>query len=247
MKNFGSLKTKLLKKLTDSYIKNNKSEIKQMLDTIKENKDFKELYLLYEDIENKEIEDVDIAKLYVDEVSSQLKNIKNINLSDIVNKLNENLKDINVEEKNEIYEMLDLLSESDSLLNIDKKISVKKNLVEFLTKKKNKDIVETEFTPNQNILNAVLVNGFNTIFDNSLNEDEKKELKDILSLNDVEVKDKINDLKEGLLFKIDSTILESKDNLDLITKLNNVKSEVIKMKNTKHNLFRLKELKNGLD
>ena len=71
MKNFGALKTKLLNKLTESYAKENKAEIKSILSTIKENKEFKEMYLFYEEIENKFFEDKEIAKLYVLEYSRQ--------------------------------------------------------------------------------------------------------------------------------------------------------------------------------
>lgn len=253
MKNFGSLKMKLLKKITDSYIKNNKSDLKDILSTIKENKDFKELYLLYEDIENKDIEDIDVAKEYVDQISSLLKskNLKENKFFDkIFNELNEDLKDEEDEYDNEIYKMLDLLSENDSLLNVDKKISAKKKLINFLTGKKNKTVNENKtsvFVENQNLLNAVLTNNFNTLFENSLNENEKKELKEMISLNENELKDKINNLKESILSKIDSTITESKDNLELVGKLNNVKSEVVKTENTKYGYYKLKELKNGLD
>jgi hypothetical protein len=254
MKNFGSLKMKLLKKITESYIKNNKDELKDILSIIKENKDFKELYLLYEDIENKDIEDIDVAKDYIDQISSLLKtkNLKEgkFGLSGILNELDKELKDIKVEDNNEIYQMLDLLSENDSLLNVDKKISAKKKLINFLTRKKNKEVNENKtslFTQNQNLLNAVLTNNFNSVFSNSLNEEDKKELKDILSLSDDKINEKIKDLKENIFFKIDSTILESKDNLELITKLNQVKREVSSMKNSKYSYFKLKELKNGLD
>ena len=41
MNKFGVIKTKMLTKLTESYTKENKTEIKNILTTIKENKDFK--------------------------------------------------------------------------------------------------------------------------------------------------------------------------------------------------------------
>lgn len=69
MKNFGKIKTKILKKLVESYSTQKKSEIKNILNFIKENKDFKEMYLLYEDLENKYFDDKEIARLYVEELS----------------------------------------------------------------------------------------------------------------------------------------------------------------------------------
>ena len=66
MKKFGVIKTKILNKLTESYANENKAEIKDILTLIKENKEFKEMYLFYEEIENKYIEDKETAKLYVE-------------------------------------------------------------------------------------------------------------------------------------------------------------------------------------
>lgn len=60
MSKIGVLKTKILKKLTESYSNQNKSEMKDILKTIKENKDFKELYLFYEEIEDKYFEDKEV-------------------------------------------------------------------------------------------------------------------------------------------------------------------------------------------
>ncbi len=97
MSKFGVLKTKILKKLTESYSNQNKTEMKEILKMIKENKDFKELYLFYEEIENKYFEDRDTAKLYVEELNSILKN-KSKNISDFCNKLNTKLNDIEINE-----------------------------------------------------------------------------------------------------------------------------------------------------
>jgi hypothetical protein len=219
------------------------------LNIIKENANLKDLYLLYEDVEDKEIDDNDVAKEYVNEISSLLKN-NNFGLNEIFSKLEKELKDVKIEETNEVYNLLDTLSENDNILNVDKKISAKKSLFNFLTRKKDKKTngeKSSMFTENQNLLNAVLTNDFNRLFNDSLNEDEKKELKDILSLDDDKVNDKIKDLKENIFFKIDSIIAESKDNLELITKLNDVKKEVRGMKNSKYGYYKLKELKNGLD
>ena len=73
MNKIGVIKTKILKKLTESYSSQNKTEMKSILSTIKENKEFKEMYLFYEEIENKYFEDKEVAKLYVEELNSILK------------------------------------------------------------------------------------------------------------------------------------------------------------------------------
>jgi len=244
MNKFGVLKSKILKKLTESYSNKNKNEVKDILNTIKENKDFKEMYLFYEEIENKYFDDKEIAKLYVEEIQSVLKD-KSDKIASFSKNLNTKLKDVEINE-NELYSNLDLLVQGENLSNIDKKIIAKKKLVEHLTTKK--EIVkkeETQLVENENLLYAVLANNFNVLYNHSLNESQKKELQGILSLTDEDLEVKISDLKESILGQVGSILSESKDG-DLTGKLTKVKDEVNEMKSSKFNYYRLVQLKNGL-
>lgn len=244
MNKFGILKTKILKKLTESYSNKNKGEVKDILNTIKENKDFKEMYLFYEEIENKYFDDKEIAKLYVEEIQSVLKN-KLEKIADFTKDLDTKLKDVEINE-NELYSNLDSLIQEENLSNIDKKIIAKKKLVEHLTTKK--EIVkkeDTQIVENENLLYAVLANNFNVLYNNSLNESQKEELQGILSLTDEELDVKIGDLKESILGQVGDILSESKD-VDLTGKLTKVKDEVNEMKPSKFNYYRLVQLKNGL-
>ena len=244
MNKFGVLKTKILKKLTESYSNKNKGEVKDILNTIKENKDFKEMYLFYEEIENKYFDDKEIAKLYVEEIQSVLKD-KSDKIASFTKNLNTKLKDVEINE-NELYSNLDLLVQEENLSNVDKKIIAKKKLVEHLTTKK--EIVkkeETQLVENENLLYAVLANNFNVLYNNSLNESQKKELQGILSLTDEDLEVKISDLKESILGQVGNILSESKDG-DLTGKLTKVKDEVNEMKPSKFNYYRLVQLKNGL-
>ena len=246
MNNFGKIKTKILKKLTESYSSQNKSEIKTILKTIKENKDFTEMYLFYEEIEGKYFEDKDTAKLYVEELNSILKN-KSKNISKFCNSLNEKLGDLEINE-NELYSTLDNLLEDDTLSNIDKKVIAKKKLVEHLTTKK--EIKESEnetYTSNENLLHAVLANNFNVLYNNNLSESQKEELKNILTMTNDDLESKTNELKESILSKVSEILNEStSDNPNLTDKLNGVQKEVKEMETSKYNFYRLTELKNGL-
>ena len=244
MNKFGVLKTKILKKLTESYSNKNKEEVKDILNTIKENKDFKEMYLFYEEIENKYFDDKEIAKLYVEEIKSVLKD-KSDKIASFSKMVNNKLKDVEINE-NELYTNLDLLVQEENLSNVDKKIIAKKKLVEHLTTKK--EIVkkeETQLVENENLLYAVLANNFNVLYNNSLNESQKKELQGILSLTDEDLEVKIGDLKESILGQVGNILSESKDG-DLASKLTKVKDEVNEMKPSKFNYYRLVQLKNGL-
>ena len=245
MNKFGVIKTKMLTKLTESYSNENKKEVKDILNTIKENKDFKEMYLFYEEIENKYIDDKETAKLYVEGLSTMLNNsIKN--LSVFCESLNNKLGEVEIQ-TNELYESLDALSEKDTLSNIERKVIAKKKLVEHLTTKK--DIQESKgstLVPNESLLQAVLANNFNVLYSNTLSESQKEELKTILSIPQEELSNKTIELKESIINQVSTLLNESNDN-DLTSKLNKVKDEVTQMTPSKYNYYRLTELKNGLN
>ena len=245
MNKFGIIKSKLLTKLTESYANENKAEIKDILTTIKENKDFKEMYLFYEEIENKYIDDKETAQLFVEGVINILKQQVG-DLSNFCTSLN---KMINVESinENEIYNSLDTLTENDSLSNIEKKVKAKKKLVEHLTTKKEiKESKDSTLIPNENLLNAVLTNNFNVLYSNTLSEQQKEELKNILSLSQEDLLTKTTELKESIINKV-STLISESNETDLSTKLMKVKDEVNEMFPSKLNYYRLTELKNGLN
>ncbi len=247
MNSFGQLKSKLLTRISESYSEKNMTDVKSIMEIIKENKSFKELYLFYEEIENKYFEDKNVAKVYVESIINLLKD-KTKELYKFNKTLYEHIQDYNCD-NNQVYEYLDILSEDDSLLNIDKKVLAKDNLIKFLTTKKESVKLEESETliPNLGLLNAVLVNNFNVLYNDSLNENQRKELKDILSFNDEDLKEKTKELKEDINQKINGILSESKYiQSDVISKLESVKKEVDSMEISKYNYYKLKELKNGL-
>jgi hypothetical protein len=244
MSKFGILKTKILNKLTESYSTQNKKEVKDILSTIKENKDFKEMYLFYEEIENKYIEDKEVAQLYIENISPILRqNMESIKEFSKSLDAKMNITDVKV---HELYEALDALTESDKLSNVEKKVTAKRKLIEHLTTKK--EIVENaskNVTPNENLLNAVLANNFNVLYNATLSESEKEKLKEILSIPQADLITNTTELKESILTQVDSLLKEATD--ELATKLTNVQKEVKEMEPSKYNYYRLQELKNGLN
>jgi len=140
-----------------------------------------------------------------------------------------------------------MLSEKDSLSNIEKKVIAKKKLVEHLTtKKETKEVEDTTLVENVTLLQAVLANNFNVLYSNTLSEEQKDELKDILSISYDDLISKSNELQESIIDKATKLLSESSD-LEFQTKLNKVVDEVKKMAPSKYNYYRLKELKNGLN
>lgn len=245
MNNFGIAKNKILAKITESYENKNKDGVKEVISLLKENKDFNEMYLFYEDIEDKYFDDKNQATLFVEEISTILKD-KSKKLSAFTKTINKKYKDIEVD-TNPIYECLDKLGEEDSLLNVDKKMIAKKRLINHLITTKTKSIKEEyKFTPNQTLLHAILANNFNVLYENSLNDDEKDELKKILSLSGKELETNVNELKEEILNKTNKMLEESNNN-ELTSKLEHVRIRVEIMKPSKFNYYKLMELKKDLE
>ena len=246
MKDFGTLKSKIIKKLSDSYTDGTlKEDIKLFFNPIMENKEIKNLYVFYEDVENKTISDVESANNYVNEISIALKG-RNKNINKFITELDKKLGDVSDVELNEVYKQLDILLCDDKLGNISEKITAKKKLSEHLlkTKKTDNNLVE-HFSINDRLLHAVMVNSFNEKFTSNLNEEEKKELKEILNLNEEQLKVEINTIKESVLDKVGVLLSETTDDV-LKSKLNDVVKEVKIMTNTKFNYYKLKKLQSEI-
>ena len=98
---------------------------------------------------------------------------------------------------------------------------------------------------NENLYNAILVNNFNVLYENELTDDERNELKEFITISDQEIRIKTEELKEEILSKVSSLLVEDADPV-LIKKLEDVKNEVNLMKPTKYNLYKLQQLTSGL-
>lgn len=249
MSKIGIIKSKLIKKLTESYGQKNRTELKNILKSITENKKFKEMYLFYEEMENKYIEDKETAKLYVEGLENLL-NSQSINneLLMFCEELNAKLGEFEIE-GNELYESLDQLFTQDTLSNIENKVVARKKLIEHLTKKKqasNEEKNIVPFTMNENLLYGVLANNFNVLYGSTLSEEQQAEFKNIMSLTNDDVIVKTNELKENINSRIESILTESTDS-EMNNKLNKVKEEVNIKEASRLNYFRLIELRNGLD
>ncbi len=247
MNSIGTIKAKILSKLTESYASGNKKEMKNIISFIQKNKSVRDLYLFYEEIEKKAFETENDAKLYVEEVIPLLID-QYVNAVPSICRINEMLGEMEVE-KNPLYEDLDMLLSRRTIHNVDKKIIAKKNLIEHLvaqghrpasTKESNIPLAE-----NEKLFMTVLTNDFNVLYENRLSEEEKVELKNIMNMPSEEVKNKVLQLKEDVLSKVSSLLVEAVDD-EMKLKLNTVKNQVGVMDPTKYNLYKLQELKNGL-
>jgi hypothetical protein len=120
-------------------------------------------------------------------------------------------------------------------------------LISHLTTPKTTELAESSVhTDNQTLLNAVLVNNFNTKFTDFLNEEQKDIFKKITSLCEGELMNEMNSLKESMIQKFDKILSEEVDS-SLINKINDVKKEVNSSSVSKINYYRMIELNKSLD
>lgn len=242
MATFGHVKNKVLVKLTESYGKKDFSDnLKKYFKPIMKSDVLKEMYSLYEELENMTFDDKETAQIYVEELSKVLKE-KHQEISKSISDLNESLKDVEKTDNN-LYEWLDTLSTPDKLGNISNKVVAKKNLVEHLTKTKSSDELKVDQGVNESLLNSVLVNNFNISYDKNLTEEEKTKLKSILSLSQEEVEIKSKELQETITSKLDQLVESDKD---FQSKSEMVRKEVMEMNYSKYNLYRLGDLLEGI-
>lgn len=242
MAKIGELKIKILNDLTESYIAGDKKNVKDVFGLVTENKDFRELYLFYEEIENLHLEDEEFAKLYVENVEALLKK-KVEKVEKYYKKITKGFPKDVIKEV-EVYSYLDVLTENDTLKNIDKKIMARKKLVEHLTTKK--EITETAtHTGNEQLLHFVLAERFNNDFDKMLSEEDKTKLGEILSMSHDELTTQFDTLKEDIGEKIDEMMLTEEEDT-VKSKLDDVLTESRKLPMTKYNYYKLQQLRNGL-
>jgi hypothetical protein len=90
-----------------------------------------------------------------------------------------------------------------------------------------------------------LASNFNILYSNTLTEDEKKELSELLSIPETELNANFGKLQEEVTEKINKMITEEKQN-EVKNRLASAVSEAGSMKPSKFNYYKLQQLKKGL-
>lgn len=245
MEKFGIIKSKLLSLLSEKYANNEKNMIKETLSDIIKDKKFKDLYLFYESIETKYIEDKELAEEYVNEVISILKENKDT-IKNIRKKYTTLLEHVDYV-KLEIYDILDTLSEEKTLLNVDSILQAKKQLINHLTTRKSNKTHEKDelFTENMSLLYGVLINDFNKNFSDSLTISEKIKLKEYMDIPDNILTEKFDNIVKEINSKLNKMLEENHDS-ELQDKINKVLNEIETYGVTRSNLYRLYSLNETL-
>ena len=200
---FGKYKNSITNTLVESYSKKEKfkKSFNSVMAPLKENKISREFFVLYGEIENKKFEDKNLAEAYLDEVIKTLRNKKSkLRIPQINNKLKEN----------KIYSKLDSLIFNESVQAIENNINNKRDLLEHLTKKEKytkpvKPVVTS-------ILSNILTRKFNEKY-SSLSEEDTIKLKTLLSLDKDKLENKILELQESTLERLNTLKEDTKDSI----------------------------------
>ncbi len=235
---FGLLKSKVEKLLTESYSTNDfKFEMKVFKTLVLENKNISKLFYLYDELNsNKALSDT-LVNDYINECITMYENIINKIPKKELNQLKIWTSDIKSKNK---YEKIDNLFKT-NILTIENKISSRKLIAESLKKPqmKSRETINLPISTIINLANKTLSN-----YIEDLNESDRNELNKILTTNENDIKESYQDIKENVLKKLDNLFVDS----DIETKskieesINKIKSE----KFDKLNYFRLKSLNENL-
>lgn len=241
MNTLGKLRNQVYTKLAESYT--NKSEFKRTLNMfmsiLNENTNLKKVFNIYSDIENKTIENKEIASEFIIEAVNEIKDLMSTeSYKNGLTKLNTTFGDV-VTEDTDFSNNLDTLVHKSGYDTLVERIESKKYLINKLTTEKVVSESMTAVTPS--ILVSLLTTKFNDKFD-VMSESEKERFKRYTTLTSTEISESIDTLKS----EITETITPLKDNSDLASLISEVESEVNNSKNDLSSLVRLEELKENL-
>lgn len=236
---FGKLKSKIENKLVESY-KNGtiKSDMTKFNSLVLKNKNVSKLFYLYDELTSNKGLNESIADEYLNQSITVYENT--------INKINPTeLKDLNIwvdgtEHGNE-YDVVDNLF-STGVTKLEEKITSKKTILETITKapKESKDVVSIPLKTMVDIANKTINN-----YISNLTESDQKKLKSILSLNEDELKEKYNTLKENVISKLEK-IQESEQDKEVGERINETITKVNTESFDKLNYLKLQELNNNL-
>lgn len=200
----GQIKSGVEKILLESYSNNTfANEIKVFKKLVLENKNISKIFYLYDELNSKKGLNENIVDSYINECITLYENTINKMDSSEFLSLKKWIKDSKTEN---LYENIDNLFSSD-VLKIDTKVQSRKMISEQLKKQPetSKEVINIPLSSSLNIANKVLEQHIQ-----ELSESEKKELVDILSTPDNDLKVKFETLKENTISKL-TTLKETSD------------------------------------
>mgnify|MGYP003628715118 FL=1 len=244
MNKFGQIKSNIESLLTKSYGKNAfKTNMKSFKSHIIENEKLAEAYFLYDELSKKKGLSKDIVDDYVNECVETIKGIlttESAKLKEVNMWVSEGLKT----DSDNDYTNIDTVVYSTSIKNLEKVLECKNTIKKLLgeTEEVTK-VTESVNIPLSSML-KIATNTFNREY-GDISEEEKKELKNLLSLSKTELTEEITLSKGVVLKKLTEKVNESNDE-DLNNRVNETINRINESEISLTSLYKLKQLEHGL-
>ena len=244
MNKFGQIKSNIESLLTKSYGKNTfKTNMKSFKSHIIENEKLAEAYFLYDELSKKKGLSKDIVDDYVNECVETIKGIlttESAKLKEVNMWVSEGLKT----DSDNNYTNIDTVVYSTSIKNLEKVLECKNTIKKLLgeTEEVTK-VTESVNIPLSSML-KIATNTFNREY-GDISEEEKKELKNLLSLSKTELTEEITISKGVVLKKLTEKVNESNDE-DLNNRVNETINRINESEISLTSLYKLKQLEHGL-
>lgn len=244
MYTFGQIKSNIESLLSESYGKPSfKTHMKSFKKNILENKKLAEAYYLYDELSKKKGMSKDILDDYVNESFDTLKSIlksQESKLKEINMWVNENL----TEKVNNFYSDIDIVIYNTSVKNLEKVLESKNKIKKTLSESVNvKTINETINIPLSTML-KISTNTFNRQY-NNISEEDKNELKQLLSFSKKQLIEEIEKSKSVVLEKLTIKLNESTDS-ELTEKVSQTINKINESEISLISLYKLRQLETGL-
>lgn len=244
MNKFGQIKSNIESLLTKSYGKNTfKTNMKSFKSHIIENEKLAEAYFLYDELSKKKGLSKDIVDDYVNECVETIKGTlttESAKLKEVNMWVSEGLKT----DSDNDYTNIDTVVYSTSIKNLEKVLECKNTIKKLLgvTEEVTK-VTESVNIPLSSML-KIATNTFNREY-GDISEEEKKELKNLLSLSKTELTEEITLSKGVVLKKLTEKVNESNDE-DLNNRVNETINRINESEISLTSLYKLKQLEHGL-
>lgn len=232
---FGLLKSKIEKKLIESYNSNSfKTEVSKFKSLVLSDKEMGKMMNYYDELSSNKGLNESETNAFIDETLSMIGKVK-VNKKTLTNIQN---WVSSVKSKNEYKVIDDLISEN---LDISKRITLKKKISESLVKNKNSEspVVNLPLKSMVNIANQTL-----SKFLETLSESDKTSLEEVIKMKENEINENFNSVKKEVLEKL-------KSHLDICSEVEKEKItetiSVVESKNpNKIEFYKLNELNKSL-
>lgn len=242
MKSFGEIKTSIEKTLVENYGKDSfKTFIKEFKSNILDDKQISEMYFLYDALSKPSGFNKEYVIEYVNESTDVLKNLMQKN-TEKLQQLSTWVEQMIQIDENE-YQNIDTIVYNKSVKNLDKVVESKNVIKSLLISEKKIVVKESTNIPLSSML-KIASNVFNTKYEN-ISEEEKNELKSLLSLSKRETKNQVISLTEEVVQKLQSKLNEEEDK-EIQTMIEATISRVKDSKEDLVSLYKLKQLNSGL-